>query len=383
MARTARKTETQEKKPAEYKGVLIEKVNVDRLKAYLENFEIEVTALPGEDLRTALIDALLEHTDKAKAENAEILECPIVEGGCGAFQPRDEHTETACPVCGMTDDDAPLVAVEGQVVSADEGPEDEEDEDEEDDEKSISDSTETTKIVKRPRVIVESEPVQVTGTIQDLEASIERVKSLREGAATTAWDIGMELNQIFNSGTYKLRTGDDNLPKYQNFADFLKAELGFDRRQGNNLRAIATTFTREEAGEIGSAKLTAIFQAKHLSSEQRTHFLEKARAGTVLKELKAEAEKLLPPEKIASRNGAGKRSSRAAGAPVLAEPTEAGGKDNKVTCTFLGNKVELQLKRTSKDHIYEASQDLVNGVNLTYTIDVKKMIFAMKINRPA
>ncbi len=373
MARTAKKTQTKE---AKYKGVLLEKVNVDSLTKYLGEFGIEVTALPGEDIRTALLDALQEHTEKAKSEKVEILGCPIEEGGCGAEQPNDEHTAAGCPVCGFSDEAPPIL--QSEVVSKDE----------EEDEKSISDEedngeeeSETTQVVKRPKVVSEVEPVQVTGTIEDLDSAIDKVRLLREGAATTAWDIGTELNVIFSSGVYKLRTNDDGTPKYQTFADFLKAELGFDRRQGNNLRAIATTFTREEAADIGSAKLTAIFQAKHLSSEQRTYFLEQARKGTVLKEIKSEAEKLLPPEKIASRNGAGKRSSRAAGAPVIAEPVEAGGKDNRVTCTFQVGKVELQMKSTAKDHIKTASQVLMNGVEQTYIWDAKKGIMIVQTSR--
>ncbi len=378
MARTARKAEP--KKDAKYKGVLLEKVNVETLSKYLGEFGIEVTALPGEDLRTALIDALQEHTDKAKGEKVEILGCPVEEGGCGAEQPNDEHTAAGCPVCGFSDDAPPVL--QSEVVGKDEGPQ--EDETEEEDEQSISSDSsdsETTGIVKRPKVVSEVEPVQVTGTIQDLEASIERVKSLREGAATTAWDIGSELNSIFASGVYKLRTNEDGSPKYMNFQDFLKAELGFDRRQGSNYRALALAFTREEAGDIGTAKFQAIYTAKHLTSEQRQEFLEKARQGTSLREIKSEAEKLLPPEKIASRNGAGKRSSRAAGAPVIAEPTEAGGKDNRVTCTFQVGAVELKLQSTSKDHIKYATQILMNGVEQTYTFDLKKGTCVVKTSR--
>ncbi len=371
MARTA----TASKKAETYKGVVLDKVDPVRLTEYLAEFGIEVEVEKGQDERIALLDALEAHTQavkeanklKSKDERTAILQCPTDEDGCGAYQPADKFTASACPVCGLSDT---------------------EEEDGEEGEKSISEEVEVveavgevvTKVTKRPNVVSDETQIQVLGTVEDLDLAVKKVKAFVQETVTGTWELGLELSQIFDKGLYKLRTTDAGLPMYNDFNEFVTAEIGISKRYADNLRIFAIAFSKEDFTRIGPAKITLIHHAQ-LPAAEREALLEKARAGTSLKALKREAEKLLPPERKSSKNGAGVRTSKSSGGAgtVMADPEAAGGRDNRITCTFQKGTLELKMEPKGKKKV--AHQDLLNGASIEYTYDPKTDILVIHVSR--
>lgn len=323
------------KKVKHYEGILLEAVDAKILGDFLDHkgitLDVKFDEFEG-DIRTVLIDGYLEWFKKNREEfpNTTVLECTK----CGADS---VESLPSCAVCGDE-------GVDEEVVVADES------------------------------------TIEVLATVEDLNSRVSKIKIAMVSTLTSAWETGRELCEIEQQGLYKLRKDGSGMPVYRSFNEFVIAEIGISERYKRNLMAYSATISKEDFERIGPAKITLIAQVTNIGSLERARLLEKAREGTSLKELRKEAEKILPaakPTVVPSAGAVGGDSAPARNKPGVPEPrAEAKVKDGQISMLIQEGSVELKIKQgTGKNQfVWTMTETLVNGIVCTYSFDTKKKI---------
>jgi hypothetical protein len=115
-----------------------------------------------------------------------------------------------------------------------------------------------------------------TKTEKDLDAAVTRVQVLKAKAAESAWELGVEIKNIYDAQLWKLRD-EGGKPRYKNPDAFTNEELGMTPANAWKLMDIAKNFTRGQVHEFGTAKLGLILQAPESA---RAELLSKAKGAS-------------------------------------------------------------------------------------------------------
>lgn len=132
-------------------------------------------------------------------------------------------------------------------------------------------------------------------TEDQLEVAVGNIQRMKRTFGENAWDIGNELNRIAHEtaerpALWRLRTGlaADDVKKgggkvaYDNFQQFLRAEIGMSMRMAKSLQHVAREYTRDEVPLHSVAKIEIVLTAPE---PERKRLMAKA-ATTPLRELR-------------------------------------------------------------------------------------------------
>lgn len=233
----------------------------------------------------------------------------------------------------------------------------------------------------------------------DLDHAVERVKRAISNGLHSSWQLGRELLGIFDNQLYKKRVGDDGRPVYRNWDEFAETELNLSGPRARSFMDVARDFTEEQVVNCGVEKLRTI---RRLPENRWKEFIAKAPALST-RQLANEAAAIYrtpttphqpapppeesepPKEAISGRAAALKKGTEAAKAARDAKKREREAQvaaGAAVTAAFQLGEYDLPLEPEG-DNDFKASDTLVNGVVVTYTIFTagKKPFMRVKYER--
>lgn len=234
----------------------------------------------------------------------------------------------------------------------------------------------TAEIVKSGETVIVNGEVM---TVQHLDATVAAIKNLQADIVENHWLLGQKLGETWE--LFKLRTNDDNSPKYKNWASFVAEEIQITPRYAFDLVAVSKAFSAEDIREVGVTKLRILaripdeVKQKNLLEEAKRELNGKPAMSRTELEQKARADGPLPPrptldgrvnteETVEKRARKAKDRADAAGVSMVVQM-------GRVTLPmFAGKKSrESSLARAQdvKDEP-EAVEDLLNGVKVRYRI---------------
>ena len=119
-----------------------------------------------------------------------------------------------------------------------------------------------------------TEVIDKSGAMVDsLDDSVRKISELKNKSAKGIWDIGVEIQRIFDQKLWRLRVTDKGHATYKTFAQFCKSELEMGYSHANRLMQVASTFPKEMMERIGISKCSIML---HLPAEARAKLLESA-----------------------------------------------------------------------------------------------------------
>lgn len=359
--RTLAQADATEFQPGEeYRGTLLEKVNRQRLTEYLvlEKVKFKMTATLKE-----LVDVYADHYLEQEKSAVDTFECDVCNSST--------LVADVCPVCGAGAEAAASPAEPAVVEKAAPAAE------------AVEESAQPA---KRPKG---TKPVQtalttnedahvgevvVPGSLADLDASVATIRRFTNGTIEQLYALGKEIDKVLTSGSWKLRVGKDDGPKYKVVGEFFESECGLSRTAAYQAAAVSRSFKLEEAKRFGFDKLKRVLS---VPAEQRARLLSLAGDATN-RELREEIKNLAPAEKKP------RKAKTTSGRMVQAEARSDAApskprKPGEITTTFTLGKNELKLKRKG-EKVLTSEEVLVDGCKVTYTINLEtlKMVIDRK-----
>ena len=344
-----------------YLGVVVEKIDAEKLTNYLEKHGVEFKAKDGVK---GLIDAYSRHVTGLKNSGKygadDFLECDPKDGGCGISSVAD--LSDVCPGCGAMDEQDPnsidLNATEG--VKKDPTPK----------AKAAKPAkAKEEKPAKAPKAeIVKAAPApELAITVEALDQAVARVREKQASACKSYWELGLEIQAIVNSRLYLARKNEAGKPVYKDFPSFCKAELGMAHVTAYDMILVTRSFTKEDVERVGFTKLKTIAR---LEAPERERLLEAAKSDASLRQILNEKHII---KTGASRPVGGSTGSARRGS-IHSQPATPVDTKGKITAVFQLGTVELRINEDPKNKKWSAKEDLVNGVECSYVIDLKKKV---------
>jgi hypothetical protein len=119
--------------------------------------------------------------------------------------------------------------------------------------------------------IATTEDVPTHATVQQLDESVAKIKSLWGHAAVTVYDIAVLMFDVLERRLWMQRRDEKDQPLYTTFAQWVTAEMPFSPQYAYELTNLPKFFTREDVQKIGATKLTLSLR---ISEEERKRLLE-------------------------------------------------------------------------------------------------------------
>lgn len=161
----------------------------------------------------------------------------------------------------------------------------------------------------------------------ELDAAVTNVVRLKSDVAHGYWQLGKELQAIYDKQLWKQRLDAEGKPgvyKTSGFDAFVREECGFTAASAYQIMDVAKHFSEEQVRAFGHSKLGLVLKAP--SQEQARVLEEGVRAGKTANEIREmvdAAKKSSAPETKPSRDGStrgGKREGAGRPAKVLSVP---------------------------------------------------------------
>ena len=108
-------------------------------------------------------------------------------------------------------------------------------------------------------------------TVADLDTANERIKTHLNNAGAEIYEAALVVFHVFENKLWALRCDENGVPKYSSFKDWVGAEQSITWQYAYELTNLPKYFTREQAGKIGSTKLTLSLR---IDEEERRRLLE-------------------------------------------------------------------------------------------------------------
>ncbi len=313
------------------RGIELDKVDEATLDAKLEELELEQPeSLPEK------VKVYLEWTDSQikliKKTGGQFGQCEACDAPCELSWP-------LCPVCGTHyDDDAQ----------------------------------------EPPKADTEEEQAVLES---DLDAGVDRVKTLVKEELVNYHRLGRALYDIFNNKLYKARKDEDGKPLYRSWDDFVESEIEIiGGRRARVLMDVATEFTEEQVVTLGVEKLRIV---SRFNDEDRKKLLEKAPTLSTRALAAAAAEVMPATPPPPAEDGAGAYADTVTKTAGLRLGTEAAKKKRDelktleaekeaggITAVFQMGKYALELYKTGKT--WTAKMPLVNDTAATFEVNMNK-----------
>jgi hypothetical protein len=256
-------------------SVLLDKVNIDVVKTYLEKY-----GLPVDGTDVELVTRLVGH--QAKVPKSHIGDCDNCKGACDVREP-------VCVYCGIGDDDeaqvAEAVASNPNATIEPVTPAKSR--------KSRSDvakpipaeepAPSLTKVVAPVDILspsVKSASMAVTDgelaqvTLAKLDDNVAQIHMLRRDAIVSYWRLGRAIFDNYRLKLYTQRLDESGVPIHKAFNHFVVSELKLSVSHAYALMDVAVNFTEEEVATVGVSKLTLIAR---LPAPDRSELLRKIR----------------------------------------------------------------------------------------------------------
>lgn len=121
-------------------------------------------------------------------------------------------------------------------------------------------------------------------TARDLDMNVEEITRAKTKAAICYWELGQLIKENYEKGLWRLRLSKDGKsPKYSNFSQFCRKELGFSHAHAFQMMDVAKAFDRETVKKFGSTKLGLVLQ---VPQEQRAKMVDSLKEGASKRELR-------------------------------------------------------------------------------------------------
>lgn len=232
-------------------GVNLDRINWERINISLRRNQLAIGGTDQQRLRR-LVAFYREHTPKQR-----LADCST----CGGVS---DIIETCCPFCGDTD---------------------------------VGEKTDML------AVVVDQSPIIMTPERQ-LDAAVKRVHEWKARTADSLWELGNEIQQLYDTGLWQKRTNPDGTPKYRQWAMFVEQELSISNTYSYRLMDICSQFTREQVRDIGPTKLSMTLK---VTSSDRIKMLRAAADGATVSQLRDLAREI---GSVASRSERKRKSDR-------------------------------------------------------------------------
>ena len=130
---------------------------------------------------------------------------------------------------------------------------------------------------------------------RELDKAVERINRLKTDLVRNSWELGAEIQRVFEEGLWKQRRDSKQRVRYLTWKQFCVAELKLSHMHVYRLVRIAQAFTRADVEKLGVAKLGIALQ---VPEPFRAKLIEKAKAGASAAALEREvrASKKVPTE---------------------------------------------------------------------------------------
>lgn len=132
--------------------------------------------------------------------------------------------------------------------------------------------------------VVEFGVVQVL-TEASLDESVKAICTLKDQMAKNYHRLGVMLRNVHDSGLWKMRMSKDGKPKYADYGQWTRAEVGLGRTQATKCIDVATNFSEKEVKEIGHTRLAIALQ---VPPQYRDRLVAQAREGASKRDLERE-----------------------------------------------------------------------------------------------
>jgi hypothetical protein len=213
---------------------------------------------------------------------------------CGAVSPLELDV---CPFCGMGDATPSVLAGSAPPPAPHKKTPNRE-----------KDPPMTTSITKAQPETLQSASTKL------LDQAVADIKRIQKELGANSWALAVKLTQVNESELWKTRRTETDQVAYKTFEQFTRAEVGFGRKQAQDLMRICANFTEQEVSDYGSAKLRLVLQA---APEIKQRLLGKIKQGATAREVAEEAR--ANPAKSPTQ----KRNKKAAKSRVDNKPTSA------------------------------------------------------------
>lgn len=212
----------------------------------------------------------------------------------------------------------------------------------------------------------------------DLDAAVLRVRNVIADGLQNSWRLGRELCGIFDNKLYKKRLDAEGNAIYSSWDQFAETELNLSGARARAFMDVARDFTEEHVVTLGVEKLRTI---RRLPPNRRAEFIAKAPELTTRALANAVAafdhdpvtppapkvEPQTPKERVAENLKKGTEAAKKAREEKKQERQAQVDAGTHVTAAFQLGEYDLPLEPEGDDD-YIATQTLVNGVVVTYTI---------------
>lgn len=153
---------------------------------------------------------------------------------------------------------------------------------------------------------------------EKLDVSVKTIRELQREGQRAAYDIGRELEKVFNDQTWKARG------KYKSFKEWCVTEMGFTTTWVRACIAVTKEFDRDTFLMIGPAKLAVI---KALPPGERKPVIKMAEEGAGIRDLQKKVTKVR--EHIRAQTGA-KRTGRPPVDATISTPVKLSAKEQEL-----------------------------------------------------
>lgn len=312
------------------RGITVEHVNEELLEKKLEELGLEF------DTADSLASKLGTYADWMDAQVGLLKKTGGAIGQCEKCQAMCDLEWPTCPVCGTSYDD-----------DAASPPED--------------------------------EPENSIQQVEELDKAVVKIKSLVVDSMSNYHRLGRHLLDVFRSGLYKARTGQDGKPRYKSWDEFAETEIEISGVRARTIMDVADQFTEEQVVKLGVEKLRIV---SRFENQERKELLEKAESMSTraLTVAASEIRQKFPPkekgagdyvEEIKKQSGLklGAEAAKKAREEKKAQKQEEEEETNGVTAVFQMGEQDLELFNTGKT--WTAKCVLVNDVVCTLIVDLK------------
>lgn len=303
-----------------------EKVMREAVKAFLAN---EVMLDADSTAEQIAVTLTLHFREKIAAE--DMCKCEV----CGGEAPAEYGgiPLPACPFCG--EESAPMddeeVAVNGAEVTSPETVLGADAEDTKTTKKKAAKETamatskkaaaKTTAKEKPSTGMVKAMSVGLVSN-KELDARVEEIIALKSAAATSYWELGRRILEIYEKSLWKLRLNEEGKARYSSFDAFSHHELKMSPTNALGMISWAKQYSAEDIAQMGHTKAALIMKAP---PQDRAALTEEAKKGASKKT-------------IATKVAAAKKQRGYEGATAQAK---AGGKGAKARAEKLASKKDV------------------------------------------
>lgn len=212
-------------------------------------------------------------------------------------------------------------------------------------------------------------------TERELDQAVREVHKLKSEAATSYWDLGVKVKEIYDNQLWKLRT-EAGKPRYKSVDAFCHAELGMTPQHAYSLMDVAKHFTKAQVAAFGTSKLGLVLQAPAEDQARIMAELKKTGGKKSFREIEKEV------RKTKVDKGGHRRESRGKKMPI---PKKGKPKTQITIASILGSQtVKLYVKPTTKEESLALTKqdratkikdvpygrmELENGVAMYFTVN--------------